>query len=1063
MYKKFISFIVILCLIINNFMFFKSYASDTNWLNNPWNYEKASHLARKTLFWVDWDNVKKLLETWSAEAAVNSLFPSVQWPNRTDFENKLNSVISWTGFNISNWDNMKSYYLQKNWYDPYQAKAKLFTLFEDIFSVYVNNSQDITYIDVENNHDMLYKYTLWSYKDMIKRNLYNNWESWDYALWKFLDLFNQKTPNSPNENYAREIMQLFLMLEYIPWKSAENWDNRNYSEEDVNALAKILVWFESDENTHKITYNNTINTNQKIKFLDWNLKTWDSFPFYDVNTWEIDVQLLKNPISWNNWLADNIIDYIFSKREYEISMFLANRFYKFYIDENPSNSDLTLISNKLLWSNFDIYTTIKWLLASDMMYSEKSMNSIIYKNPLELALWTANIFWLNFENLRVSSVVNLWWNPYYPASIFGRDWFDENWAFYTAYTETQWVNESSYIINSLDTTKLIPDKIYLTPYAWDDKEFQNILYSNKSELLNLKTWTWSWLSWIVNLINFDIKETNNNPIIINTWSVDFNDFSISISNNEKIEITNWKLDYKNSKINIINGTYIKDWISKNIYWTADIDWFYLIQKDFTNEWLVTYLEDKLYLDRKLPIDIKNKLIKFISFDDKWVPVTMNLTNNNYKNYYIKWLINLMLAQPEYVMQSWYDLAEDVSNTLNTNFINNNSKLIIIKASGWLDYLHAVIPKDEYSEYMDNRWTWALVWNEILSLDDDYYINAKLEPFKQLYDSWNLKLINRVWTPDNSRWHDTASQKITSVDNSSDILDDWIIWNFIKDEDYTKTIVMWWYNPLIFRWWNYLNIWTNAYFNMYDSTNAAFRIHKRDLLKDILDNRTYPWNAKNVFKNAVTISNVALYSYNAWWKPGSWYNMTDNFIFLESIFDSNISSIARMWADWWYDTHGNQKQGLSDNLEKVAQRTADYFNRVKDKQDVTIVIFSEFWRTLKMTGSMWTDHWKWGWMFIISNNKDVLQNLDKKVYWNLSFKNWYENWLWVWIDYRAVYYSLMKFIYKQDISAKLWAVYDINNYIDTTWPKVELLNKEFENINTTRTKVRFKFKLDDTNF
>jgi len=183
MYKKFISFIVILCLIINNFMFFKSYASDTNWLNNPWNYEKASHLARKTLFWVDWDNVKKLLETWSAEAAVNSLFPSVQWPNRTDFENKLNSVISWTGFNISNWDNMKSYYLQKNWYDPYQAKAKLFTLFEDIFSVYVNNSQDITYIDVENNHDMLYKYTLWSYKDMIKRNLYNNWESWDYALW----------------------------------------------------------------------------------------------------------------------------------------------------------------------------------------------------------------------------------------------------------------------------------------------------------------------------------------------------------------------------------------------------------------------------------------------------------------------------------------------------------------------------------------------------------------------------------------------------------------------------------------------------------------------------------------------------------------------------------------------------------------------------------------------------------------------------------------------------------------------------------------------------------------
>ncbi|MDD3144606.1 MAG: DUF1800 family protein [Candidatus Gracilibacteria bacterium] len=1063
MYKKFISFVVILCLIVNNFMFFKSYASDTNGLNNPWTYEKASHLARKTLFGVDGDKVKKLLETGSAEAAVNSLFPSVQGPDRTDFQNKLNSIISGTGFNITNGDNMKSYYLQKNGYDPYQAKAKLFTLFEDIFSVYVNSTQDITYIDIENNHDMLYKYTLGSYKDMIKRNLYNNGEAGDYALGKFLDLFNQKTPNSPNENYAREIMQLFLMLEYIPGKSAENGDSRNYSEEDVNALAKILVGFESDENTHKITYNNAINTNQKIKFLDGNLKAGDSFPFYDANTGEIDVQLLKNPIGGNNGLADNIIDYIFSKREYAISMFLANRLYKFYVDENPSNSNLTLISNKLLGNNFDIYTTVKWLLASDMMYSEKSMNSIIYKNPLELTLGTANIFGINFENLRVSSVVNLGWNPYYPASIFGRDGFDDNGAFYTAYTETQWVNEASYIINSLDTTKLIPDKIYLTPYAGDDKEFQNILYSNKSELLNLKTGTGSGLSGVVNLINFNIKETNNNPIIINTGSVDFNDFSISISNNEKIEITNGKLDYKNSKINIISGTYIKDGISKNIYGTAEIDGFYLIQKDFTNEGLVTYLEDKLYLDRKLPIDIKNKLIKFISFDDKGVPVTMNLTNYNYKNYYIKGLVNLMLAQPEYVMQSGYDLAEDVNNTLNTNFINNNSKLIIIKASGGLDYLHAVIPKDEYSEYMNNRGTGALVGNEILSLDDDYYINAKLEPFKQLYDSGNLKLINRVGTPDNSRGHDTASQKITSVDNSSDILDDGIIGNFIKDEDYTKTIVMGGYNPLIFRGGNYLNIGTNAYFNMYDSTNAAFRIHKRDLLKDILDNRTYPGNAKNVFKNAVTISNVALNSYNAGGKPGSGYNMTDNFIFLESIFDSNISSIARMGADGGYDTHGNQKQGLSDNLEKVAQRTADYFNRVKDKQDVTIVIFSEFGRTLKMTGSMGTDHGKGGGMFIISNNKDVLQNLDKKVYGNLSFKNGYENWLGVGIDYRAVYYSLMKYIYKQDISAKLGAVYDINNYIDTTGPKVELLNKEFENISTTRTKIRFKFKLDDTNF
>lgn len=56
--------------------------------------------------------------------------------------------------------------------DPYEAKVKLFSLFEDIFSV--NQSDKISYKDIKDQHDLLYANALGNYKDMIKHILYNN-------------------------------------------------------------------------------------------------------------------------------------------------------------------------------------------------------------------------------------------------------------------------------------------------------------------------------------------------------------------------------------------------------------------------------------------------------------------------------------------------------------------------------------------------------------------------------------------------------------------------------------------------------------------------------------------------------------------------------------------------------------------------------------------------------------------------------------------------------------------------------------------------------------------------
>jgi hypothetical protein len=63
-------------------------------------------------------------------------------------------------FNPGSSNSMYNYYLAKKTYDPYEAKSKFFTIFEDTFSVNNSNSKDITYLDIENTHDLLYSHTL---------------------------------------------------------------------------------------------------------------------------------------------------------------------------------------------------------------------------------------------------------------------------------------------------------------------------------------------------------------------------------------------------------------------------------------------------------------------------------------------------------------------------------------------------------------------------------------------------------------------------------------------------------------------------------------------------------------------------------------------------------------------------------------------------------------------------------------------------------------------------------------------------------------------------------------
>ncbi|MDQ1343807.1 MAG: hypothetical protein QG650_527 [Patescibacteria group bacterium] len=183
----------------------------------------------------------------------------------------------------------------------------------------------------------------------------------------------------------------------------------------------------------------------------------------------------------------------------------------------------------------------------------------------------------------------------------------------------------------------------------------------------------------------------------------------------------------------------------------------------------------------------------------------------------------------------------------------------------------------------------------------------------------------------------------------------------------------------------------------------------------------------------------------------------------------------MQADGGYDTHSNQlapssnfdpnnvPKDLNYNIGNVASRLTDFFNRVKNRHDVTIVVFSEFGRTVAVNGDVGTDHGEGGGMFVLSNNSSLHSSLQEKAYGNLSFKDAKNNWLGVGIDYRSVYGKIYRALYGVSDTSYFNETADLARDVDTTPARYALMRSEYKANNDSSVRVDVRFAGEGTNF
>ncbi|GER89257.1 hypothetical protein KDW_34190 [Dictyobacter vulcani] len=164
----------------------------------------------------------------------------------------------------------------------------------------------------------------------------------DPAMLFYLDLTRSRK-NAPNENYARELMELFTL------------GLGHYTQADVSAAAAALTGWHIKGGTLEAQYNPRDHSNKEITFLGHT----GNLNYKDV------IQILTNHPA--------------------AAAFLCRKLFTFFVYENPSNEDLAPLIDTYNKSNHNVGAVMKTLLLSPQFRSDKAYRARV-KSPTEFVV-----------------------------------------------------------------------------------------------------------------------------------------------------------------------------------------------------------------------------------------------------------------------------------------------------------------------------------------------------------------------------------------------------------------------------------------------------------------------------------------------------------------------------------------------------------------------------------------------------------------------------------------------------------------------------------------------------
>ncbi len=201
----------------------------------------------------------------------------------------------------------------------------------------------------------------------------------DPAMIKWLDL-GQSRKDHPNENFARELMELFSLGE------------GHYTEKDIQESAKAFTGYRVDHKTGGFR--------MVRRDFDPGLKTFfgRTGPF----------------------TGDDIIDMIVA--DPQCARFLARKLWVYFVAENPSEETVSAVSEILISNGYDVGKTLGMIFRSAAFYDAKVVHQQI-KGPVQWMIQTTRMLEIPLPDAKVleSSLSLLGQVLFAPPNVKGWD------------------------------------------------------------------------------------------------------------------------------------------------------------------------------------------------------------------------------------------------------------------------------------------------------------------------------------------------------------------------------------------------------------------------------------------------------------------------------------------------------------------------------------------------------------------------------------------------------------------------------------------------------------------
>jgi uncharacterized protein (DUF1800 family) len=273
-----------------------------------------------------------------------------------------------------------------------------------------------------------------SYKHnaLLRANALGNFKSLvkaitiDPAMLKYLN-GEDNTKNAPDENYARELQELFTV-----GKDLAN----HYTEDDVQEAARVLTGWRTDRTGIASFFDSTRH--------DTANKTFSSFYNNTVITGKTGVTAGEEEL-------DALLDMIFNQAE--VAKYLCRKLYRYFvyyvIDSNVETNVIIPLADHFRTSGYNIASTLALLLKSEHFFDVLNQGCMI-KPPMDFVVGSSRLMQLQFpSNANLQQQYVHWLYPQQYAAVLSQDIGDPpNVAGWPAYYQDPqyyelWINSDS--------------------------------------------------------------------------------------------------------------------------------------------------------------------------------------------------------------------------------------------------------------------------------------------------------------------------------------------------------------------------------------------------------------------------------------------------------------------------------------------------------------------------------------------------------------------------------------------------------------------------------------------